>query len=295
MARYLTPAKVGLLALISIYSDSRVPIAATIPILSFIVGHLLALGRPDGEPVIEGVCAHSSFLDAVEDFQKATITHASAIPGRTIWDLLLKTLWEINSFDALDVFFQRSNASLVRTREEQTHDAERDFEPPIEGQIRFSRTSPVGVFLRRAQLEFTRLQFHDTVSLWQAFVRYREPTLHMWRKRNPRAGETSFDINIESAGLDWGERLTGVVYGPLLNESSRLENTVSTDDVERLLEFQVREMQSMFACSSLYSHRVAETISRNGGPDTSKSPRAISQNDREQCHCPESLPLCQIP
>ena len=243
MARYLTPSKIGLLALVALYADSVVPTAATIPLLSFLVSHLLPSDAP--KPLNDSDEPARKFAVGIDDFQKATITHASGIPGRTLWDLFLKKLWEINSLDALHVFFDTLSLLLAKTREELQKDAEYGIAQATD-RVLLSRTSPLGASVRRAQLEFTKLQFHDRITLWKAFVTYREPTLGMWKRRNPAAGKTSFDTNLQEDNLLQMDRLIDVVYGDLAGEE-RQEAEVSTDDVEKILEFQVNEMQSTLA------------------------------------------------
>lgn len=93
--------------------------------------------------------------------------------------------------------------------------------------------------MRRAGLEYVRLQFHDAVSLWRSFIQYREPTLSSWKKRNLGAGPLSFDMNLK--GLFLQDPLVEQVYGRLREK----DPAVSTDDVERLLEFQVDSMQRL--------------------------------------------------
>ena len=238
MSRYLTPAKIGLLALISLYTESRIPSAAIIPVLSFLVSHVL--------PINSTASQNKSFLHShhitlgIGDFQKATISHVSGIPGRTIWDLLLNNLWKVDSFDALHVFFETLSSLLQKTPEEPY--AEREIDSNLK-RMRLSRASPIGLFVRRAQLEFTRLQFHDGITLWRSFVAYRAPTLLQWRKRNQAAGYISFDANLREEHLDLGDRLTGVVYGEIDVEAER-DASVSTEDVEKLLEYQNDKMQS---------------------------------------------------
>ncbi|KAI9813158.1 MAG: anaphase promoting complex subunit 5 [Thelocarpon impressellum] len=238
MARYLTPARVSFLALVALYADARVPANTTIPILSFVVDQLVAHESSRREAP-----RSRSFCISVEDFRRATIDHASVVPGRTVWDLLLKALWEMDSFDAMDAFIAGLSASLAKTRAERRADAELGVEPPR--RMLISRGSLLGVFIRRAQLEYTRLPFHDAIGLWESFVAYREPTLSMWKKRNPSAGPTSFDVNIESAGLARDDLLTTALYGKLLEPDARTEGAVSTEDVEMLLEFMVEEMQKL--------------------------------------------------
>ena len=241
MSRYLTPSKIGLLALISLYAESVVPSTATIPVLSFIVSHLLPVeflsSRNDTE--LPG----RSFIITIDSFQKAMITHPSGIPGRTLWDLLLKKLWEINSFDALHVFFD-ALSFLLDKQPSEGHVELQDGRVANPKRILLSRGSPLGVFVRRSQLEFTRLQFHDGITLWKSFITYRDPTLTIWRKRNPTAGKMSFDINLSGQPSDFDDGLREIVYGDSL-VNTRGDASVSTDDIEKLLEYQIARMQSM--------------------------------------------------
>lgn len=244
MSRYLTPSKISLLTLISLYADSVVPATATIPILSFVVSHLLPvefLSSRDGTDL-----PGQNFVITIECFQKVTITHPSGIPGRTVWDLLLKRLWELDSFDALHVFFDALSSLLEKKRNEE-HLNMLENRVANSKRMLLSRGSPLGVFVRRSQLEFTRLQFHDGITLWKSFIRYRDPTLALWRKRNPTAGRMSFDTNLQGSHPDFDERLREIVYGGSLDDSPG-DASVSTDDVEKLLEYQIARMQSMAAC-----------------------------------------------
>lgn len=240
MSRYLTPSKIGLLALISLYTESVVPSAATIPVLSFLIFHVL--------PVNSTASQNQSFLQlrhvtlAIEDFQKATISHVSGRPGRTIWDLLLSKLWSINSFDALHVFFDVLSSLLQKLEEEQQQYPQGGIESNP-NRMRLSRASPLGSFVRRAQLEFTRLQFHDGVLLWKNFVAYRASTLSQWKKRNQAACHISFDANLQDERLKLGDRITDVVYGEITHGVQR-KAYISTEDVEQLLEYQIDQMQS---------------------------------------------------
>ena len=241
MSRYLTSSKIGLLALISLYCDSVIPSNATIPVLSFLVSYLLPVSAVAFAK--EPLTRDRNFVISIEDFQKATIVLVSGIPGRTLWDLLLKKFWEVNSLDALNLFFDSLSILLEKTREEQQKDAE-DGIVPEPNRISLSRVSPLGAFVRKAQLEFTRLQIHDSITLWKSFVKYREPTLPLWRKRNPTAGKNTFDVNLEDYQLGLGDQLTKLAYGDL-DDSDRKEAVSSTDDVEKLLEYQVDQMQSI--------------------------------------------------
>lgn len=240
MSRYLTPPKIGLLALLSLYTESVVPSAATIPVLSFLVSHILPVNSAASQNTSSLRSSHTTL--AVNDLQRATISYVSGIPGRTIWDLLLNKLWKLNSFDALHVFFDNLSSLLHKTPEEEQQDAEVGIESNS-NQMRLSRASPMGSFVRRAQIEFARLQFQDGVTVWRNFVTYRAPTLPQWKKRNQGAGHISFDVNLQEEHLDLEDRLVDVVYGELAH-GAKQDASISTEDVEKLLEHQIDQMQS---------------------------------------------------
>ena len=195
MAKYLTCGKIALLALVSLYVESRFPNKAILPVLSFVIQHLVP---PKDNPI---------FVVTIEQLKEATINQPSAIPGRTVFDLLLKKLWEINSYDALHTFITslqellaspKDTAKLVRV------DGQRSY---------LARNSILGCFVRRSSLEFTRLQFHDSLLLWQSFIKYRQPTLSSWKKRNPGAGVLSYDSMLD--GMDPNHPVVQLLYSRL--------------------------------------------------------------------------------
>lgn len=252
MSRYLTPSKIALLALISLYTESVVPSGATIPVLSFLISYIL----PVNSAASRGRCAISSRDTAllIDDFQKATISHVSGIPGRTVWDLLLQKLWKINTFDALHVFFDTLSLLLQQSPDEQPNEVEGGIDTNP-NRILLSRVSPLGSYARRAQLEFTRLQFHDGVSLWKSFIAYRTPTFSQWKKRNLAAGSTSFDANLQADHLELGNRVANVVYGEP-RSLTRQGAIVSMEDVETLLGYQVDQMQSTWISRLRHRYQV---------------------------------------
>ena len=240
MSRYLTPSKIALLALISLYTDSMIPSAATIPILSFLISHILPVSSGGTQERLVTTPRYTAL--SISDYQKATISSISSIPGRTVWDLLLQNLWKINSFDALHVFFENIQYLLQKSPEDSKNGADGEIDGNPKRML-LSRVSPLGSFVRKAQLEFTRLQFHDGVSLWKSFVTYRGPTFFQWKKRNATADSTSFDANLGGDSLDLGSRLAEVAYSEL-RDATRQQANISTVDVETLLGFQVDQMQS---------------------------------------------------
>ena len=250
MARYLTPSKIALLALIELYTDAAVPPSSTITILSFILKQLIPTAVPKSQAV-EPVPEESlPFILESKAFETllSTYTAAHGLPGRTLWDHFLKKLWDIDSLDALYVFFKRRVHLLKKSRNEARRDRELGIPPPSEGMIILSRTSPFGSFVRRANVEFERLNFNGAVSLWMAFVKWRQDTRTYWMRRNGGGlSRWAGDHALLNGQLNWGveetEMLQLVAYGDL-NINDAEEVCVSTDDVEKVLEFQVEQMQS---------------------------------------------------
>lgn len=240
MSRYLTPSKIGLLALISLYVEPGVPSAAIIPVLSFLVSHILPVKSADSQNKSSLQPRHVTL--AIGEFEKATISCVSGTPGRTIWDLLLDRMWKLDSFDALHVFFYTLSSLLQKAPEEQQQVAGDEMRS-TSNRIRLSRASPMGLFIRRSQLEFTRLQFHDGVTLWKSFIAYRASTFSQWKKRNQAAGHSSLDVNLKEEHIAFGDRLTDVVYGQIARGLEH-DASISTEDVEKLLEYQIDRMQS---------------------------------------------------
>ena len=254
MARYLTPSKVALLSLVAVYAEGEVPNSAIIPVLSFLASHLLPFDPSRSSDHATGQDGSNTI--SIKDFEIATSTLASSIPGRTVWDLFLKRIWQIDCADSLEEFFAAISSILVKTREEQQIDRNNGIFPEP-GRVFLSRSSPLGTFVRRAQLEYTRLQFHDSVALWRRFIKYRMPTYHAWAKRNPLDIQAAVDINLVELGLDLTSPLTKTVYGDL-GDGSLEEGGISTKDIERLLEFQVGEMQSNSSYFSFPTSKISD-------------------------------------
>lgn len=244
MARYLTPAKIGLLALIELYADEAVPPDAILPVLSFITSHLTdAAPHPSAAPSPPWhKAAHAtSLLLSIHAFEDVLAAHPVLLgmPGRRLWDVFLQKLWSVDSLDELHAFFARLKLVL------RPAGAPRD-DGEVEGGIRLAGTSVFGIFVRRCRLEFERLRFHDSAELWKGFVRYRQPTEAYLRKRNPAFERLRFD-NVSLLGEREDpafEALTAAVYGDSLTGNSAAAVPMSTDDMEGLLEFQVEQMQS---------------------------------------------------
>ncbi|KAJ5219865.1 hypothetical protein N7468_009069 [Penicillium chermesinum] len=237
MTRYLTPWRISFLCLVTVYTDGDVPNSSAIHVLSFLTAGLFPL-----DPADKQWAKH--YLPSITELEEVLSAHESSVPGRTLWDLFLRRIWSLDSLDALDTFFNDVLPSLLtKTREQLTQEREEGLVPETEG-MKLSRSSPLGAFVRRACLEHTRLQFHDSVKLWSGFVKYRLPTYHMWARRNPQQEHAAVDINLLMHDLDSSSRLSQVVYGDIENDEEE-DGITSIKDAERLIEFQVGELQRL--------------------------------------------------
>lgn len=253
MLQYLTPAKVGLLTLIELYTEESVPNDAIVPVLDFISSRLLDCDLPaaaTGAPRDRWAMAESTirFVLSVKQFEQLLAPFAAAdrLPGRRLWDRFLEKLWGIDSLHTLQEFFEQLPNLLVRTKDELRRLAELGEEPP--SGILLSRVSPFGTFVRRSHLEFSRLPFNKAADLWKAFVRYRQPTASYWMRRNPHYDPLSFDSVLMTGAHEWGEatdELAVVAYGTMvLGVDDGDVTPVGTDDIENLLEMQVELLHS---------------------------------------------------
>ena len=78
-----------------------------------------------------------------------------------------------------------------------------------------------------------------------------------------------------------------LVYPPLI-----VVGTVSTDDVERLLEFQVDSMQSTCCSSDMFSWY--RYFHRDGHPNTGRYASPTPANAEHQRDCSRTHPLCRV-
>ncbi|OAQ94418.1 anaphase-promoting complex protein [Purpureocillium lilacinum] len=265
MARYLTPAKIGLLALLELYTEEAIPSEAIMPVLSFITSHIVDHGysKPQSTQTTRWNKAESTvrLVIAMKDFERllGSYPFLMGLPGRKLWDQFLARLWEINSLDALHSFFERIGAMLARSKDERRR-LDGGESQGEDDHIKLTRNSPYGAFIRRARLEFQRLRFHDCTELWRDFVRYRQPTATYLRRKQPGFGRLSFDeVLRHGENEEWDARSVGdlaaVAYGDMLTGDLNGTVAVSTDDVELLLEFQIDQMQK-------YGNRIPVEIHR---------------------------------
>jgi anaphase-promoting complex subunit 5 len=232
--RYLTAQKISLLVLTRLYCTSSLPYSATIPVLSFILSNNLPSAPSSARPQRPNTSNQQDTSFSIDAFEDVLQEHASNMPGRTLLDLFLKHMWEMNSFDALHALFD-SILDLIT--------------PPLHGtpveespdRVYLSKTSPLGAFVRRAHLEFTRLQFDDSMKFWSSFIRYRAPTAQ-WTKRLAGLASSGVDMVVSEMGLRAGDDVYEIAYGHLQEEQEEGVG-MSLDDLDRILDFQLDRLQ----------------------------------------------------
>ena len=233
MARYLTGSKVGLLVLLSLYVDSKIQPSSTIPVLSFLLRPLIHKRSASKAQLVESLSL------PISAFRDVLVGEASLFPGRSVWDIFLEKMWHIEDLDALHFFLDDLAGCVGKTREELFDEVEEGGTPSPEFP-HLSRNSPLGISVRRAFLEFTRLQFSDGVSLWMDLIVWREPSFIEWRQQHPL--EIQSDIVDEPPDMVESQMLAGRLYSSLEGKEADLLAS-SVDDVERLMTLQVDHMQ----------------------------------------------------
>jgi anaphase-promoting complex subunit 5 len=254
MSRYLAPSKIGLLALVELYLEGAVPNDAIIPVINFLTSHLLDcnLTGPSPAPAEQWKKAEDTIglAMSVQHFEELLAPFAAVdrLPGRNLWDRFLEKLWGIDSLHTLHEFFDQLPNHLAKSKAELREMAERGEQLP--SGVLLSRNSPFGFFVRRSYLEFTKLQFDHVAELWKMFVKYRQPTVGYWRRRNPHYNRLSFDSVLMAGEHEWGAQTDDIAvaaYGSmLLMDDHDPTLPISTDDIESLLEFQIEQVQSEF-------------------------------------------------
>ncbi|OAL23744.1 hypothetical protein AYO20_10890 [Fonsecaea nubica] len=241
MSRYLTPAKITLLVLTLLYTEDVVPTKEATAVLSFILSQIIPSSKHS--PLFRESTEFEHALPIAE-FESTLSSRPSARPGRTLFDLLLKRLWEIDCSHALDAFITYLPSLLTRSREQFQRDRESgDGSDQVHSPI--LRTSPLGAFIRRCHLEYTRLQFQDSITLWQDFIAYRLPTREAYEKKNHGGGRNALDSNLADLDLDSSHPLAMLMYGRLAEDDQKYHGAFSMYDVEKLMEFQVSEIQRL--------------------------------------------------
>nr|APB91646.1 putative anaphase-promoting complex protein [Knoxdaviesia proteae] len=219
-------------------------------------------GKPALEPVVNPTAEELApsgeamdFLESLAPLEKLLRQYPARnwLPGRSLWDFFVDSLWVLDTNDALHEYFYRMLALVMPTREE-IHDLSNHGQPVpnVDEVFMISRGTIIGGFVRRVCIEYLRLDFHVALGIWKAFVRYRQPTQSNLRRYDNMVGvDLRFDkILIDSVmAREWeiaeANALARVMYRRTVasDAGEQSKPMASLKTLEALIQFQIRKMQ----------------------------------------------------
>lgn len=247
MSRYMTPAKVGLLCLVKVYAEDNFTKAAVVPLLSLIMENLLPL---EATLQSSGQKAGSTSTTLMSQAERALGKIPSKYANRSVYDLFLAEAWGLACLDSLDDFIENMSLLVEKTREELIFERDNQIQP--DRSRRLGRNFPLGAFVRKAQLEYSKLQFQETAELFRGFQQLRLSTLQTMTNEQRKTLQGCLDVDILGVGPELSKKLSAVAFRHLESPSSE-ESVLNGIDFERLFEFQVSQMQS--ECTILWLNR----------------------------------------
>lgn len=205
--------------LVELHISGEIPTNVKLDVLAFIASQVILPSDLDDASVEDRLYLSSSDITALSN----TLSQwQSGIPGRSIYDRLLRPLWALTGPDALFDLFNRLKGLVTPV----VSDAHGVSIPKI------SRSSPLGQFIRRCCYEFERLQFADVQKLWAAFDTYRVPSYNTWFERDQDA-----------------TRMGSPFSGDRTRETELFERPypeyVSTQDVDTILTLSIHQLQKL--------------------------------------------------
>lgn len=217
MARYLTPAKICTLFVVESYLHLRKDPDVDAKLLDLITKHLVDGSTAEANSVPSGKLVLGPPADASK-FAAPLASIPSNIPGRTYYDIFVQTAWMVADLDQLHQLFDRVYAILTPENPE-----DRKVTP----------ASPIGHFIRRCNVEWTRLRFSDSLALLNAYKTYIAPTWDSWARTQPEAARAyASNENTEDS-----------VPGAKSTASSAAAPLVSNDEIDVALSISIQSLQ----------------------------------------------------
>ena len=234
MPRYLTPLNISLLVLTDLYISDQIPPTARVNVLDFVATQI----TPPSDHSPTGRSLENRFKTSTADITGALSRPLSkwpsTIPGRSIYDIILQRLWGLDGLNSLHDFLQHL-ADLVApasTRPENGTDGESG-----DASKKLSRASPLGQFIRRCGVEFTRLQFSDAEALWTTFAAWRAASHEVWAQRNPEAARQR---DADQVAAPWVRTIEHDETG-----TTSVGAYTSAEDMSALLSFSIYQLQKL--------------------------------------------------
>ncbi|CDK25705.1 unnamed protein product [Kuraishia capsulata CBS 1993] len=252
----LSPARIGTLALISLYCFGRIPAIVVPPVMSVVVDQIDGFKngitkqfgkarKPEvNEELVDLIDRLSESIDSYfsrkNDIKDDTAKRTSDV----VTHAFLSYLWSVQNMDMFYDLIHRSSRLLLKENAKQDrvgkeNDARRK---------QLAKTSYLGKFVYNVSVNLRALEFDETVHLWHAFVQYREPTRAIYKPvrplsdpKNRDAKELDYDIRISSMILK-NANITDVAgyhsydFAPHLQAGAL---TVSEIDLSDLLDYQI--------------------------------------------------------
>lgn len=220
MARYLTPVQVCFLVLIDLYATGQVTSTTGSSFLSFLAHNIILYTSNEPSPAAGRNSLRS--LENAQGLQRALSNIQSPLPGRTIYDVLLQRIWELDTPHNLQNFIGDTLRLLAGTTPKATT-------------LCFSPWSPLGQYIRRCYVEMTRLHFTGILDLWKAFFTFRAPTFRTWAHRNPDAARQVHENEADEAFPPPSSAREG--NGPLSSSSA--------NEIDHLVNLEVQRLQQV--------------------------------------------------
>jgi anaphase-promoting complex subunit 5 len=212
MARYLTPAKICTLIVVESYLQNRGTPDSDAKLLGLITQQL--------HPTVK----HQESPGPSEDasaFAAPFVSIPSNFPGRTHYDDFVHAAWTVADLDQLHRLFDRIYTILTP-------------EDPEERKV--TPASPIGHFIRRCNVEWTRLRFADSLALLNAYKSYIRPTWESWVRTQP-----------EASGMYASRDSADSVPGAMSSASSAAAPMISSDDIDIALSTSIHSLQKLGA------------------------------------------------
>ncbi|KAM0718071.1 hypothetical protein Q7P37_006403 [Cladosporium fusiforme] len=222
MARYLTPAKICTLILVESYLQNREDPESDVKLLEIITEQLIEnTGNTSCSRESHSKTSVENIAGPPQDASNLAAPLSSIpsnFPGRTHYDDFVQTAWTVADLDQLHRLFDRAFAILTPENPE-----ERKVTP----------ASPIGHFIRRCNVEWTRLRFADSLALLNAYKSYIATTWSSWARTQPEAAKSyvSRDTGQDSVPL------------PVPAASSATAPMISNDDIDIALSISIHTLQ----------------------------------------------------
>ncbi|KAK9470230.1 anaphase-promoting complex subunit 5-domain-containing protein [Dipodascopsis tothii] len=206
---FLTPAKIVLVSLIRLYVEHWVPVAHRLRVLRQITAWLDA---KDSRLALLAMADFRAFLGDIP----------STVPDHTIYQLIMRELWDLGNLDEFHYAMKKINSTF--------------FVAPRAGAARpapaVHHKSLLGHFLRKCYLEFSSMDFDDRIVLWGALVKYRQAS---WPDYAPI--ESRVPAFVDDGSRSW----VNPEFSHMVEDAAA--ESVAAEDVTKLLEFQISYLQ----------------------------------------------------